>query len=255
MHSTKLSFLVPLSAALFWVSTQSMAQPASDSTDHNDHAKEHGEQIYQSTQLDVKWQHRGHGAGELQSSLETWIGGDLNKLYLEGHFDKAESDDAKYDLSAMYSRNIAEFWDVQGGIRYRHEPNQSADKDSYEAVLGLHGLARYYFETKANLYAGSEQRYSLSLEMDRDLLLTQKLILQPHLSVDLVLSDDSKYAQKTGVNKVEAGIETRYEISKKVMPFLDVAYEHHAGRSETDWQHASSSENTWLYAAGIRFKF
>lgn len=71
----------------------------------------------------------------------------------------------------------------------------------------------------------------------------------------MVLSDDSNYAKKTGLNSVQVGLETRYEINKKVMPFMDVAYGYNKGVQETAWQKSSSSENEWFYGAGIRFKF
>ena len=71
----------------------------------------------------------------------------------------------------------------------------------------------------------------------------------------MVLSDDSNYAKKTGLNSVQVGLETRYEINKKVMPFMYVAYGYNKGVQETAWQKSSSSENEWSYGAGIRFKF
>ncbi len=58
------------------------------------------------------------------------------------------------------------------------------------------------------------QYAALSLETTRDLLLTQKLIAQPYLDVDVILQDDAKYAKKTGLNRAAVGVEMRYEISK-----------------------------------------
>lgn len=43
---------------------------------------------------------------------------------------------------------------------------------------------------------GEDQYAALSLETTRDLLLTQKLIAQPYLDVDVILQDDAKYAKK-----------------------------------------------------------
>jgi copper resistance protein B len=140
-------------------------------------------------------------------------------------------------------------------MRYRNEPNREIDQEQVDAVLGLHGMAPYFFETDAYLYIGQDRQVSFNLETERDLLLTQKLIIQPYLDINVVLSDDSNYAKKTGLNSVQVGLETRYEINKKVMPFMDVAYDYNKGVQETAWQKASSSENEWFYGAGIRFKF
>jgi copper resistance protein B len=123
------------------------------------------------------------------------------------------------------------------------------------AALGLHGLAQYFFETDAYLYFGQDSRVAFSLETERDLLLTQKLILKPYLDLNVVFSDDSRYAQKTGLNSIKTGLETRYEITKKVMPYVSVAYAYSKGNKETAWQTATDSESGWLYGAGLRFRF
>ena len=155
---------------------------------------------------------------------------------------------------------ISDFWDAQVGVRYRSEKVELKHhaKDSEEkldAVIGLHGMAPYFFETDAYLYAGEDKYSGFSLETERDLLLTQKLILKPYLELDVVFSDDSKYAKKSGLSSLTTGIETRYEISKKVMPYLDIAYEYSKGNDETAWQVKSDAEKGWRYGAGVRFKF
>ena len=223
--------------------------------DHAAHLKEHGGQIYQQTTLESKWLRNENGQGALKSKLETRIGTDENKIFIKVHADKAESQQTEYDAKLLYSRNVADFWDVQAGIRYRNDPNREIDQDQVDAVLGLHGMAPYFFETDAYVYIGQDRQVSFNLETERDLLLTQKLIIQPYLDINMVLSDDSNYAKKTGLNSVQVGLETRYEINKKVMPFMDVAYGYNKGVQETAWQKSSSSENEWFYGAGIRFKF
>ena len=223
--------------------------------DHAAHLKEHGGQIYQQTTIESKWLRNDNGQGALKSKLETRIGTDENKIFIKVHADKVESQQAEYYAKLLYSRNVADFWDVQAGMRYRNDPNREVDQDQVDAVLGLHGMAPYFFETDAYVYIGQDRQVSFNLETERDLLLTQKLIIQPYLDINMVLSDDSNYAKKTGLNSVQVGLETRYEINKKVMPFMDVAYGYNKGVQETAWQKSSSSENEWSYGAGIRFKF
>ncbi|WP_315077997.1 copper resistance protein B [Acinetobacter guillouiae] len=226
---------------------------ASHST--HDHRKEHGAQVYQRVTIDNAWMLDEDGKGTLDSSLELRIGTDENKLFIKGSSNKAESDKIEYDLSALYSRNIADFWDVQAGVRYSDNPERSTDQERVDAALGLHGLAQYFFETDAYLYFGQDSRVAFSLETERDLLLTQKLILKPYLDLNVVFSDDSRYAQKTGLNSIKTGLETRYEITKKVMPYVSVAYAYSKGNKETAWQTATDSESGWLYGAGLRFRF
>lgn len=47
------------------------------------------------------------------------------------------------------------------------------------------------------------------------MLFTQKLIGKPYLKADVVLQDESRYANKTGLSSLQAGFQTRYEINKR----------------------------------------
>lgn len=233
-----------------------LEQPQTDEFfDHRAHAKEHGGQTYQLTTVESKWVQDKDGHGAVQSEWETWFGGDINKVFFRASMDKAESKDANYSSELLYSRNIADFWDVQAGVRYRYQAEKTKDQEQVDAVLGFYGMAQYFFETEAYLYAGQDERVSLSLHSERDVLLTQKLIVQPHIGVDVVLSDQSKYAEKKGLSSISAGVETRYEISKKVMPFVDISYQYQQGAKETPWQSATDSKKETYYAAGVRVKF
>ncbi|TCB82431.1 copper resistance protein B [Acinetobacter sp. ANC 4173] len=239
---------------------QGKEEPSENIHSGHDHRTEHGAQIYAITTLDNKWLLNEEGKGTLKSEFETRIGTDENKLFIKAHLDKHESHAAEYEVKTLYSRMISDFWDAQIGTRYRVEKveldqHRKDTEEKWDAVIGLHGLAPYFFETDAYLYAGADQYSGFSLETERDLLLSQKLILKPYLDLDLVFNDDSKYAKKTGLSNMVAGLETRYEISKKIMPYIDLAYEYSKGNDATPWQTASDSEKGWLYGAGIRFKF
>lgn len=220
-----------------------------------DHMKDHGGQIYQSTSFENKWMLNDTGRGALQSKLKTWIGTDENKLFIEAHLEKAESSREHYDISALYSRNVAEFWDVQAGARYRQDQRKISEKQQVDVQFGIRGLAPYFFETEAYLYVGKDSQVSMSLELERDILITQKLITQPYMDATMIISDDSKYAKKTGLSSLQAGIQTRYEINKKVMPFIDLAYSYENGDKHTAWQTSTKSESGFVYGAGVIFKF
>ncbi|MBI1453077.1 MULTISPECIES: copper resistance protein B [Acinetobacter] len=244
-------------------------QGKSDSLQHSDeqmpheghdHRKEHGAQVYAVTTLDSQWQLNNDDQAMWKTEFETKIGTDENKVFFKLHADKAESEDLDLEAKLLYSRMISDFWDAQVGVQYRAEKVQlnAQNKDTEEnldAVFGLHGLAPYFFETDAYFYVGADQYAAFSLETERDLLLTQKLILKPYLDLTVIFSDESKYAQKTGLSRATAGLEARYEISKKVMPYLGIAYEYSQGHAENLWQAKAPSDQAWLYGAGIRFKF
>ena len=221
---------------------------------HDKHLKEHGGQIYQSTKFENAWTVDEDGHGALGSKIESLIGTDENRLFIEAKLDKSESNDPKYDISALYSRNVAPFWDIQAGVRYSEDKNNN-NSNRVDGVVGIMGLAPYFFETSAYLYGGENNFWGASIELERDLLLTQKLITQPYFEIDAVFSDDSDYAAKSGLSELKTGIKTRYEITKRIKPFIDVAYLYEKGQKATFMQEVTESEKGWIYGAGIELVF
>ena len=207
---------------------------------NDDHLKEHGGQIYQVTRLENAWIVDEDGKGNLGTKFDTLIGTDENRLFLKANLDKAEGNDPKYDVSALYSRNVAPFWDIQAGVRYSEDKN-SPNNNRIDGVIGILGLAPYFFETQAYLYGGENNFWGTSFEFERDLILTQKLITQPYIEADVVFSDDSDYAAKSGLSELKTGIKTRYEITKRIKPFIDVAYQYEKGQKATSMQEARDS--------------
>lgn len=221
---------------------------------HSNHVKEHGGQIFQSTKIETKWINSDQGQGASKTEWESRIGTDEHKVFLQAHLNKAESQRTEIDAKILYSRNVSDYWDVQAGVRYR-DHHKILDQAQFDAVFGVQGLAPYFFETEIYAFVGADDQYSLSLETERDVLLTQKLILKPYINADLILSDQSKYAQKSGLSMFELGLETRYEINKKIMPYLDLSYAYDKGLKVTRWQSQTGSGKNWNYGAGIRFRF
>lgn len=221
---------------------------------HDKHLNEHGGQIYKVTKFANEWTVDKDGNGSLGSSFETLIGTDENRVFIEANMNRPDSNDPNYDVSALYSRNVAPFWDVQAGVRYSEDKN-NFNSNRIDGVIGILGLAPYFFETKAYLYAGENNFWGASFDFDRDLLLTQKLITQPYIEADIVFNDNSDFASKTGLSELKTGIKTRYEVTKRIRPFVDVAYQYEKGQKSTIFQEATNSEKGWLYGAGIELVF
>ena len=258
MHITKRLASVLLLASVagqpLWAADD-MEMTSSSDTSAMQMQHEHGGQIYAANSLENKWMLDRHGEGSWQSELESWIGSDDNKLFIKADGKQAESEQLDASIMALYSRNISTFWDAQAGLRYRQNNTVATDKRAVDAVVGIHGLAPYFFETQAYLYVGEHQHVSMSLEAKRDVLWTQKLVSEPFVKATLLLNDDSKTPQKTGLSHAEVGVQTRYEINKKVMPFVDVGYGYEKGLKQTAWQTGTDSEHGWYYGAGLTLKF
>ena len=118
--------------------------------------------------------------------------------------------------------------------------------------IGITWSSAVFFETEAYIYAGQNQRWQLSLETTQDVLFTQKLIAQPYLNADVIFNDESSYANKSGLSKLQIGLQTRYEISKKIMPFIDVAYAYNKGLKQTELQSATDSKKVGYMVWDLR---
>ncbi len=120
---------------------------------------------------------------------QAWIGNDYNKLWLksEGRYDvdrKGTMTDGDHEL--LYDRPVSTYFDVQGGIR--------VDLDSLKtrtwAALGIQGLAIDFWKIEATLYASDGGHFALKTNASYDLLLTQRLILQPQFETNWYTKTD-----------------------------------------------------------------
>lgn len=225
----------------------------------HEHKNEHGGQIYSTISLDQTWLTTTNQNAELKSENELKIGTDEHKLVLQLAAHKAESESTELGTKLLYSRMISDFWDIQTGFGYQeHQINVNDLDQRHEktsAILGLHGLAPYFFESSAYLSLGKKDYVALNFEVERDILITQKWITQPYLEMDFLLNDHSKYAEKSGVREASIGLNTRYEISKQLMPYFELAYRY---EQETEWNNdirKSHINKDWIYGVGMKLKF
>lgn len=135
-------------------------------------------------QLEGRWngnntQFRWQGQG--------WAGTDYDKLWIksEGTVSNGAVDDGQQQF--LYSRAVTTYFDVQGGLR--------SDIDSRPtrnwAALGLQGLAPYFFDLEITGFVSGEGHLAAKLEASYDLLLTQRLILQPQVEFNVYSKADA----------------------------------------------------------------
>ena len=133
--------------------------------------------------------------------------------------DGISGDPEKTELQALYYRTIAPFWGVQAGLRYDTRPGGPKQDRGY-AVVGLQGLAPYWFETATALFVSEEGDLSFRGEFEYDFLLTQRLILQPRMEFNVSASDVPELGLASGLNNTEIGIRLRYEIVREFAPYI-----------------------------------
>jgi copper resistance protein B len=189
------------------------------------------------------------GNNSLVWEAQGWVGYDINKLWLksEGEYDFEANDTGAFELQALWSHAISPFWDIQLGLRHDFE-NVSQDY----AVIGLMGLAPYWFEVDAAAFVSDAGDVSTRLEAEYELRFTQRLILQPRVEINYAFEDDLETGIGQGFNKVHAGLRLRYEFKREIAPYIGVAWEKAYGNTANRLAAAGQDNGEVSVVAGLR---
>ncbi len=153
-------------------------------------------------------------------SAHAWFGGDFDKLWLRSEGERTAGALEHADLELLWSHAIAPFWDGQIGLR--HDFGRGPARDW--VALGVHGLAPYWFDVNATAYAGEQGRTALRIEVDYDLLLSQRLVLQPRLEFNAYGKSDADAGIGSGWSDASFGVRLRYEIRREFAPYLGIEW-------------------------------
>jgi len=186
--------------------------------------------------------------------LYGWIGGDDNRLWLKSEQKTFGQYDKKSEVQALYGRNISQFWDVQIGARHDFSTDFSSQNVNY-LTLALEGLAQYMFETNIQFFLSDQENYSARLKQEIDILITQKLIMQPYLEAEIFAQNVPKLKVKSGLSELETGIITRYEITKKFAPYFALRYNTKTFGTANIAKQNNERVDNFIAAIGLRLKF
>ena len=153
--------------------------------------------------------------------LQGWVGTDAGKFWAKVEGD-GEIDGAleEVELQALYSRPVSPFFDLQLGIR---QDLATVEPRTY-AVVGVQGLAPYWFEVDAAAFVSHTGDVTVRLEAEYDLLLSQRLILQPRAEIDVALQDVEALGIGSGLSWADAGLRLRYELRREVAPYVGLSW-------------------------------
>jgi len=180
-----------------------------------------------------------------------WVGTDYQKLWIksEGTFSNDALEDGQQQF--LYSRAVTTYFDLQGG--------QRSDLDSRPtrnwAAFGVQGLAPYSFDLEVTGFVSGEGHLAAKLEASYDLLLTQRLILQPQIEMNLYSKSDPARLVGAGFSDIDTGLRLRYEIDRKFAPYIGVVYQGKFGQTANFARQAGESTGDVRFAFGVRVWF
>ena len=182
---------------------------------------------------------------------QAWFGRNYNRLVFkaEGDAVKGKLQEARTEL--LWGHAIAAFWDMQLGVRY----DSGVGPDRRWLAFGVQGLAPYWFEIDAAAYMGDNGKTALRLGAEYELLLTQKLILQPRAEINLYGKRDPARDIGSGLSDALVGLRLRYEFTRQFAPYAGIEWAGKFDETASFSRAAAEKTREARWVAGVRFWF
>lgn len=151
---------------------------------------------------------------------EGWVGSDMNRLWFksEGFVEHGLATDG--DQEALYDRPITAYFDAQAGVRYDLDSNPGR----VWGAIGIEGLAPYFFQFAPTFYFSDRGYFAGRITGSYDLLITNRLILQPQVEINFYSKSQADRGVGSGLSEIDTGLRLRYEITRKFAPYIGFAY-------------------------------
>ena len=145
-----------------------------------------------------------------------WMGDSYNRFLLRGEVEVVNDSVETAEIDLLHTRAISPFWNVQYGLR-----REFGEKDERNwASIGLSGLAPYWFEVDASLFLGENGNSLFDIEAEYDLLLTQRLVMQPRIDIHSYGKTDKEMGRGSGLSMLKTGFRLRYEFDRQLAPYI-----------------------------------
>ena len=181
---------------------------------------------------------------------QAWYGTSYDRLVLKAEGEVQEGSLEETNTELLWTHAIHSFWNTQVGVL-----NQTGvGPDRNWLALGIQGTAPYWFEVDATVYLGENGRSAFNMEAEYDLLLTQRVILQPRVEMNFYGKNDQATAIGSGLSDLSTGIRLQYQINRQLVPYAGVEQVRLYGQTARfSGVSNGDSETRWL--AGLRFWF
>jgi copper resistance protein B len=196
----------------------------------------------------------GDGTDVLVWDAQGWYGGDRSKFWwkIEGDQTLAGPSEGEVEFQALFSRLVAPFWDFQTGLRYDRTWGAGRNLDRAFLTFGFEGLAPYWFEIEPAIFISEKGDISARVAVTYDLMLTQKLVLQPRIDLNAAVQDVPSFGIGAGLNNVELGLRLRYEIRREFAPYIGVKWLRQLGDTAALSRAAGAPINGFKVVLGVR---
>lgn len=181
---------------------------------------------------------------------QAWFGGDIDKLWLKSEVEGDWRGGSPHaEVQALWSRAIDPWFDLQAGVRQDFQ----SGPDRTHLVLGVQGLAPHWWEVDGALFLSTRGDLTARAEAEYDLRITQGLILQPRIEVELAAQDIDELGIGAGLSTAALGARLRYHLTPQIAPYIGVEYERAFGGTADFRRDEGDKAGGWNLLAGLRF--
>ena len=121
------------------------------------------------------------------------------------------------------------WWGVVVGVRQDVRPGSAQTWIAF----GVQGLAPYWFEVEATGYVSDGGQTAVRLEAEYELLLTNRLVVQPLIEVNVYGKSNVARGIGAGLSDTDIGLRLRYEFRREVAPYIGVTWRNAFGETRT----------------------
>ena len=191
------------------------------------------------------------GVTTMTYDWQAWYGGTYNRALIraEGDIEGGAFRDARNEL--LWAHAVTAYWDTQLGVRY----DSGKGNDRGWLAFGVQGLAPYWLYVEATAYVNEQGRTAFRLETEYDLLLTQKLILQPRVEMNFYSRRDDSRAVSSGLSDFSGGVRLRYEIRREFAPYVGIEWDGKFGSAANAMRISGEIPEGARFIAGAHFWF
>lgn len=194
----------------------------------------------------------GQGQDGYAWDAQGWYGGDIDRIWLKAEGESSFGERIEQaEVQALWSRALDPWWNLQTGIRQ----DFGAGPDRTHVVLGVQGLAPYWFELGGALFLSNQGDLSARFKAEYDQRLTRKLILQPAAEINFSAQDVPELQIGSGLSTAELGLRLRYQVVPEFALYVGVRYERAFGDTADYWRARNHKTDGWRLLIGVRTWF
>lgn len=189
---------------------------------------------------------------------QAWYGGDTNRLWIETEGEDIQSGGEGGEVESFdvqFSHRFDRFWDVQAGVGYQTTYGPGPDQDRASAIVGLQGLAPYWFEVDAGLRVSEDGDASAEFEAEYDWRFTQQLVLQARGETSYAFDEVEEFGVGEGLTGVTLGLRARYHFTREFAPYLGVTWRDRFGDTRDLVEAEGEDTESSAVVAGVRWWF